>query len=74
MRIYIKASPRSSKNEVVQISEGEYKVKLKAAPINGRANLMLIEVLAKYFKIPKKIIKIVGGKSAKIKIIDIIDA
>lgn len=74
MRIYIKASPRSSKNEVLQISEGEYKVKLTATPVDGQANIMLIEVLAKYFKIPKKIIKIVGGKSAKTKIIDIIDA
>lgn len=71
MRIYIKVSPRSSKNEVIRISEGEYKVKLTAPPVDGQANSMLIEVLSKYFKKPKSFIKIVGGKSAKIKMIDI---
>lgn len=30
MRIYVKVNPRSSKNEIIKISEGEYKVKLTA--------------------------------------------
>lgn len=71
MRVYIKVSPRSSKNEIVKISEGEYKVKLTAAPVDGEANKMLIEVLAKHFNIAKSSINIVGGKTAKIKIVDI---
>ena len=71
MRIYLKASPRSSKNEVTKISEGEYKVKLTASPVDGQANKMLIEILAKHFKVAKSCISIVGGKSAKIKMVDI---
>lgn len=71
MRIYIKVSPRSSKNEVVKISEGEYKVKLTAAPVDGQANDMLIRVLADYLNLPKSNLKIIGGKTAKIKIIEI---
>lgn len=72
MRIYVHASPRSSKNEVTKISEGEYKVKLTAAPVDGQANDMLIRVLAKFFDVPKSHINIVGGKSAKIKMVDIL--
>lgn len=72
MRIYIKVSPRSSKNEVVKISEGEYKVKLTAPPVDGQANVMLIKVLAQFFKVSKSSINIVGGKTAKIKMVDII--
>lgn len=71
MRIYVHASPRSSKNKVTKISDGEYKVKLTAPPVDGEANKMLIEILAKHFRVPKSLIKIVGGKSAKIKIVDI---
>ncbi len=71
MRIYIQAAPRSSRNEVIKISEGEYKVRLTAAPVDGKANEMLIEILAKYFKVAKSLITIVGGKSAKIKMVDI---
>ena len=71
LRIYVHASPRSSKNEVIKISEGEYKIKLTAPPVDGKANAALIEILAKYFKVPKSLIVIVGGKTAKVKIVDI---
>ena len=71
MRIYIKVSPRSSKNEVVKISEGEYKVKLTAPPVDGQANEALIKLLAQYFKVSKSKVSIVGGKTAKIKMVDI---
>lgn len=71
MRIYIRVFPKSSKNEVVKISDGEYKVKLTAPPVNGEANKMLIKILADYFDIPKSSISIVGGKSVKMKMVDI---
>ncbi len=70
-RIYVKVSPKSSRNEVVQVSDGEYKVKLTAAPVDGKANEALIAILAKHFKVAKICIKIVGGKTAKTKIVDI---
>lgn len=71
MRIYIKVSPRSSKKEIIKISEGEYRVRLTAAPVEGEANKMLIGMLADHFGVSKSRIEIVGGKSAKIKIVDI---
>jgi len=71
MRIYVKVIPRSSLNKVEKLSEGDYKVKLTAPPIDGKANDMLIQVLAEYFGIAKSSLKIVGGKTAKVKIIDI---
>jgi hypothetical protein len=71
MRIYIKVSPRSSKNEVVKISEGEYKVKLTAPPVDGAANDALIKLLSQHFKVSKSLINIVGGKTAKTKMVDI---
>lgn len=71
MRIYIKVSPRSSKNEVVKVSEGEYRVKLTAPPVDGAANEALIKLLSQHFKVSKSSISIVGGKTAKIKMVDI---
>ena len=67
----MKVAPRSSKNEITKISEGEYKVRLTAPPVEGKANMMLVKILADYFDVPKSRISIVGGKSARIKIIDI---
>ncbi len=71
MRIYVRVSPRSSMNKVEKISEGEYKVKLTAPPVDGKANDMLIKILAEHFDVPKSSLNIVGGKSARIKMVDI---
>jgi uncharacterized protein (TIGR00251 family) len=71
MRIYVKVSPRSSRNEVTKTGEREYKVKLTAPPVDGKANEMLVKVLADHFGVSKSLIKIVGGKSAKTKMVDI---
>lgn len=72
MRIYVKVSPRSSKNSVEKISEGEYKVKLTATPVDNQANILLTKLLADYFGVPKSSLTIIGGKTAKIKIIEIL--
>ncbi len=47
-------------------------MKLTAPPVDGEANKMLIRILADYFGVPKNSMEIVGGKSAKTKIVDII--
>jgi len=72
MRIYVKVIPRSFKNEITKISEGEYKVKLTAPPVDGKANDMLIKLLADYFNVPKSSLRILGGKTARIKLIEIL--
>lgn len=71
MRIYIKVISRSSKNEVIKISEGEYKVKLTAPPVDGKANELLIELLSEHFDVAKSAISIIGGKSTHRKIVDV---
>jgi len=73
MRIYARVLPRSSKNEIKEMGKNEYKIKITAPPVDGEANEMLIKILAKHFGVPKSFVTIVGGKSAKIKIIDIDD-
>jgi len=72
MRIYVKVIPRSSINKIEKTGEGEYKVKLTAPPVDGEANKMLIEVLADYFDVSKSSVEIVGGRSARTKIVDIL--
>jgi uncharacterized protein len=71
MRIYVKVIPRSSKNEITKTGEGEYKVKLTAPPIDGEANKALIEILADYFGVSKSSVEIIGGKTARTKIVEI---
>jgi uncharacterized protein (TIGR00251 family) len=71
MRIYVKVLPRSSKNEIQKSSEGEYRVKLTAPPVDNQANEMLIKLMADYFAVAKSSVKILSGKTAKIKLLEI---
>ena len=71
MRIYIKVTPRAGKNEVLKISDGEYKVKVTAPPEKGKANEEVIKLLADYFNVSKSSISIIGGKSTRVKLIEI---
>lgn len=70
MRIYAKVVPRASRNKVEKISDGEYKIHLTAPPVDGEANSMLIKVLAEHFGVSKSSLTIIGGKSARTKIIE----
>lgn len=72
MRIYLKVIPRSSRNIVEKVSEGEYRVRLTAPPVDGRANEALIKLLAEHFGVSKSTISIVGGKSTQRKIVDVL--
>jgi uncharacterized protein YggU (UPF0235/DUF167 family) len=48
-----------------------YIVKTKARPIGGKANEAIIQLLAKYFKVPKTSVVLVLGAHAKQKVFEI---
>ena len=72
-RIFLKVKviPRSSCNEIKEISEGVLKVRLTSPPVEGKANKQLITFLSENFKIKKSEIKIVSGLKSREKLIEI---
>ena len=62
---------RSAKNEIAKISEGEYRVRVSAVPEKGKANEAVRELIADYFRVGKNRVKIIAGKSAKTKLLEI---
>ena len=71
MRIYARVIPKSSRNKIERLNDGSYKVWVVVVPEKGKANQVVIKLLAKHFKVSKSQIEIVGGKTARVKIIDI---
>ncbi len=71
MHLTITVKPRSSKTEVIKISETEYQVRLTASPVDGEANEQLIKILSEYFSVAKSNISIRKGKKGKKKIIEV---
>jgi uncharacterized protein (TIGR00251 family) len=70
MKISIKVMPHSMREEVVKQGD-DYVVRVKAMPQEGKANEAVIELVAKHFKVPKSVVKIVSGLTSRNKIIDI---
>lgn len=67
----IKVTPCASKNELIKISDTNWKVRLTSAPVDGKANQALIKFLAKNLGIAQSDIKIIKGLKSKNKIVRI---
>ena len=63
----VKITPNSPKNEIIGRENDTLKIKIKAPREKGKANKTLISFLSKTFKTNKSNIKIISGKTSKIK-------
>ena len=71
MIISIKVKPNSSKNLIEKRGDNNFLAYIKEAPIQGRANETLIELLSKHFGVSRNFIKIKTGSSSKIKLVEL---
>lgn len=71
MKISVVAKPKSKKEFVEKISGFTYRVAVKEEAREGKANKAVVDLLAKYFNIPKSEVRIVSGENIKQKIIEI---
>jgi uncharacterized protein (TIGR00251 family) len=68
--IQVRVVPRAKRNEVKEDSGG-YKVYLTAAPVDGKANKALLEVLAGYLNVKRSRLKMIKGEKSRDKAIRI---
>jgi uncharacterized protein len=71
MKIFVKVIPNAKEEKVEVVGENEYLVRVKAPPIDGKANAQVVEVLSDYFHVPKRNILIKNEKSRK-KVVEIL--
>ena len=69
--IRVKITPRSSITGICGCELDRLKIRLKAPPVDGKANQELIAFFAKLFKIPKKNLTIESGQSSRLKSISV---
>ncbi|MDR2467538.1 MAG: DUF167 domain-containing protein [Spirochaetaceae bacterium] len=67
--LHIKVNPGASKNEVLDVREGRLRLRIAAAPEDGKANTALITLLAKLFACPKNTLSIHAGEKSRLKTI-----
>ncbi|MFH1441429.1 MAG: DUF167 domain-containing protein [Candidatus Omnitrophota bacterium] len=73
MKFNVKVKANSKVEQIEKLSGNEYSVKVKSPAQEGRANQALINLLSKYFDIPKSKVIIIKGHKNKNKTIEILE-
>ncbi len=71
MRIEVRVSTNSPKPSVEE-KDGLLKVRVKAKPIEGKANAEVVELIAKHYSVKENQVTIVAGHQSKKKTVEII--
>ena len=65
----VRVVPRSSRNQIVGVEGGALKIKLTAPPVEGAANIALIEFVAQWLGVRRSAVSIVSGDKARNKLV-----
>jgi len=61
--------PRSGRDEIVGLEGDAIKIRLKAPPVEGRANEALLAFLAKRLVVPRAALELVSGATGRHKVV-----
>jgi hypothetical protein len=63
--VRIHVQPRAANNGFVGIHGGAVKLRITAPPVDGKANDLVIAILAKLFQVPKAAVSLVSGQQSR---------
>ena len=69
--ISVRAKPRSSVGSIEQDAAGTWVARLKASPVDGKANEELVALVAKHFGCARSSVAIISGATARLKLVRI---
>ncbi|WP_461256305.1 DUF167 domain-containing protein [Treponema sp. R80B11-R83G3] len=72
IRLEIKAIPGASKTELAGVKDGRLRIRLAAAPEDGKANAELLRFLSKTIDCPKRDLRIVSGEKSRMKVVELL--
>lgn len=71
MLLQVRVKPRSRTSVLVRESDGTWVARLKAPPVDGRANLELVALVAAHLKCSKAAVTIKSGTTGRVKIVKV---
>lgn len=71
MKLHLKIKPNSKTDEWIREADGSIKLKIRAQPIEGKANKYLIDLLSKTLSLPKSSIVLAKGETNAFKTFEI---
>jgi uncharacterized protein len=70
-RIAVRVQPRASRDEIAGERAGVLVLRVRAPPVDGRANAAACRLVAKRVGVPPSRVKVVRGESARDKLLEI---
>jgi uncharacterized protein (TIGR00251 family) len=70
-RLQLRVAPRARRSAIVGRHGGGWKVRVAAAPEDGRANEALVELLSSTLDVPRAHVRLVSGTAARDKIVEL---
>lgn len=67
VQISLHVLPKAHKSEIIGEHNGALKIKIKAPPVDGKANEAIVEFFSKLLKLSKNSIEILKGDKSKTK-------
>jgi uncharacterized protein (TIGR00251 family) len=75
VRLTIRLTPRADRDRIEGVDErGVLRVRVRAAPVEGAANEALLRLIAETVGVPRSLLSIVGGSSARTKTVAVDDS
>lgn len=71
VRFAVRVQPKASRSEVAGTHGEAIKVRLTAPPVDDAANEMLVTLLAKYFAVAARSVRIISGAHSRSKIVEV---
>lgn len=66
LRLSVKVTPKSSRNQIVEVqADGTWRIKVAAAPEKGKANAELCDFLAREFGVARSQVEVVAGHTSQ---------
>ena len=65
--VTVKATPRANRSEITGADPDWLRVRLKAPPVDGKANTELATLFASIFSVPKRAVELLSGDTARLK-------
>lgn len=67
----VKVKPGARVDELTERDDGTWQARVKAPPVDGKANAAVVALVAKHFGVPKASVQIKSGASGRLKLLTI---
>lgn len=73
MTIRVTVKPNARASELEELADGTWLARLKAPPVDGKANAELVALVARRFGQPKACVSIKRGTTGRVKLVTVDD-